>query len=141
MKPGYLLPIILLTAIACSRPGNSISLESIRVYPDIQNRIIKVTGEIRNSSPETHEISLTATVHPYQSKSVVMNAVRFTKEVPAGSEFFELYYPMGDSIISINESDSSRFQLDISLKIKKTGETILEQVPFAFTQSPIPDGK
>ena len=141
MKSGYLLPIILLAAVACSRPHNSITFGPISIYPDYQNRIVKVTGEILNSSSEAHEISLTATVHPDQSKSVVMNPVRFTKEVPGGSEFFELYYPMGNSILSEKASDSSRFQIEISLKMKKTGEKVLKQLPFYFKTCSIPDGK
>jgi len=141
MKPGYLLPIILLAAVACSRPGNSITFGSISVDPDYQNRIVKVTGEILNSSTTAHEISLTATVHPDQSKSVVMNPVRFTKKVPGGSEFFELYYPMGDSILSEKAPDSSRYQMEISLTLKKTGDTVRTQLPFFFKGGPIPDGK
>lgn len=141
MKPGYILPVILLAVIGCNRPKNTISLESVMIDRDSQNRIVKVTGEILNSSRAPAEISLTASVHPDQSESVVMNPVRFTKEVPGGSEFFELYYPMEDSALSGKKADSCRFQMDIILKVKKTGEKVVKQLPFYFTCSPTPGAR
>ncbi len=112
----------------------AVSLANIRVYPDISNGVVKIVGGVENSSQGAQETSLEVQVYPHNGKGIVMSPVKITKDVPPGSEAFELIYPMGDSFLLWDEFSPNLYRMDIILKMEKTGNKELKEIIFGMRE-------
>lgn len=111
-----------------------VSLGTIKLYPDIENHIVKVVGGIENSSSNTEEISLEVIVQPYSKPGSSMSPFRMIKEIPAGSEAFELFYPMGEDCSLWDEFSPGLYEMKVGLTLKKTRDVQSTNILFGMRE-------
>ncbi|MCX6224865.1 MAG: beta-galactosidase [Bacteroidia bacterium] len=109
-----------------------VSLGTIKLYPDIGNHIVKIVGGIENSLANTEEISLEVGVKPYGTAGNSFSPVKMQKEIPAGSEAFELFYPMGDDCKFWDEFSPNLYEMKIALTMKKTSDVQVSNILFGM---------
>ena len=97
-----------------------VSLGNIKLYPDIENHVVKIVGGIENSSPGTQSISVEVVVSPYGKPGNALNPIRMKKEIPAGTEAFQLVYPMGDDCLLWDEFSPNLYNMSVSLTMAET---------------------
>jgi hypothetical protein len=97
-----------------------VSLGNIKLYPDIENHVVKIVGGIENSSPGTQSISVEVVVSPYGKPGNSLNPIRMKKEIPAGTEAFQLVYPMGDDCLLWDEFSPNLYNMSVSLTMAET---------------------
>jgi hypothetical protein len=111
-----------------------VSFGNIRLDPDIKNHVVKVTGTLENGSSQTEEISLDVAVRPYQRPGDALNPFSMTKEIPAGSETFELIFPMGDGCALWDEFSPNVYEMEIGLTMKRTSGTETKKILFGMRE-------
>lgn len=109
-----------------------ISLGNIKLYPDIENHVVKVIGGIENTSDKNGEISLEIAVKQYGREGISLNPFRMIKEIPAGSEAFEIVYPMGDDCRLWDEFSPEFYEMRVSLTMKETGDVQVSKILFGM---------
>ncbi len=111
-----------------------VSLGNIRLYPDIANKVVKVVGGIENNSSSTEEISLELVVKPYGKPENSLSPFRMIKEIPAGSEAFEVYYPMGEDCSYWDEFSPNVYDMKVKLTLKKTKDVQVSDILFGMRE-------
>lgn len=109
-----------------------VSLGTIKLYPDIENHVVKVIGGIENSSANTEQISLEVVVKRYGKTGYSLSPFKMQKEIPAGSEAFELIYPMGDDCLLWDEFSPNLYEMKIGLTMKKTTDAQVSNILFGM---------
>jgi hypothetical protein len=98
-----------------------VTFSNIRIYPDVSQKVIRVVGGIDNLSGRPEEVSVTARVTPDGSSETLLSPVKFIKEVQAGSESFEFFYPLGDSCKNWDEFSPNLYRLRLTVKMNESG--------------------
>jgi hypothetical protein len=111
-----------------------VSLGWIKLYPDVANRVVKVMGGIENSSGSTEEVTLEINVHPYGNPDKLMSPFKLTKEIPAGSEAFEVIYPMGDDCLLWDEFSPNLYNMKVGVSMKKTRDAQSSSIVFGMRE-------
>lgn len=109
-----------------------VSLGWIKLYPDIVNHVVRVVGGMENSSSKTEEISLEIVVKPYGKAGNSLSPFRMIKEIPAGSEAFEVFYPMGDDFLLWDEFSPNLYEMKVALTMKKTSDVQVSDIIFGM---------
>jgi hypothetical protein len=96
--------------------------------------VVKVVGTIENSSPATEQITLEVVVSPFGKPDRPLSPFKMMKEVPAGSEAFELYYPMGDDCLFWDEFSPNLYNMKVALTMKKSKEVHSSDILFGMRE-------
>jgi hypothetical protein len=73
-------------------------------------------------------------VHPYGNSDKLMSPFRLTKEIPSGSEAFEVIYPMGDDCLLWDEFSPNLYTMKVGLSMKKTRDVQSSSILFGMRE-------
>jgi hypothetical protein len=101
---------ILLTA----RPQNSLS--DIRIFPDIENKVVNVEFSI--NSTDNKPVKGTVTLKAQSKTKGASSPSELTKEIEAtpGTKNYLIEYPMGDNVLLWDEFSPNLYVMDIELE-------------------------
>ena len=111
-----------------------VSFGNIRLDPDISNHIVKVTGQLENSSDENRELSLDVLVRPYHKSGAALSPFHMEKLIPAGSEAFEIYYPMGEDCALWDEFSPAVYEMELSLTLNRSADRQVSKILFGMRE-------
>jgi len=111
-----------------------VTLGTIKLYPDIKNHVVKVVGGFENISSDTQEITLDISVKSYGRESGTLSPFRIKKEIPTGSEAFEVYFPMGDDCLFWDEFSPNVYDMRVQLTLDKTRDVQASNILFGMRE-------
>lgn len=95
---------------------DSVTIDNVQIYPDIENKLAKVVVTVKNSSKRTTaHINLKAesfNTNTKHSVPAVTKQVKLNKRV----ETFEIQYPMGDKVQLWDEFSPALYKLTVSIE-------------------------
>lgn len=103
------------------RSRDLVHISSLRIYPDVENRRIKVEGKIRNGTKQTEQVEIV-----FQAKGKTFDRSLPVKshriEAKPGDSSFESTYEMGENIRLWDEFSPDLYQLEVRLAGKASSE-------------------
>ncbi len=109
-----------------------VQLGNIKLYPDIENHVVKIAGSIENGSKSNQSVTIEVLVSQFDKPNNSLNPIRMKKEVPAGSEVFELVYPMGDDCLLWDEFSPNLYNMQVSLTMSDTKDVQRNNILFGM---------
>ncbi len=110
----------------------AVRLGNIKLYPDMLNHVVKIVGGIESSSSKTEPVTIEVVVNPYGKTGNSLNPIRIKKEVPAGTEAFQLVYPMGDDCLLWDEFSPNVYNMTFTLTMTKTRDVQRTDILFGM---------
>lgn len=111
-----------------------VSLGWIKLYPDIHNRVVRVVGGLENSSGNSQQVALELNVKRYGKIESSHAPFRMVKEVPVGSEIFEMVYPMGDDCLLWDEFSPNLYEMKVRLSMKANTDIHVSNILFGMRE-------
>ncbi|MFO7617322.1 MAG: glycoside hydrolase family 2 TIM barrel-domain containing protein [Bacteroidales bacterium] len=109
-------------------------LSDISLFPDTESGSVRIAGGLDNGAGEAREVSLEFMVETFGQSETVGIPIRFTKEVPAGSEAFELNYPMGADFLFWDEFNPNLYRMRVRLTQAESGMSEEREILFGMRE-------
>jgi hypothetical protein len=116
-----------------------VSAGNIQLYPDIENKVVKVKGVLENTSKKAVKISLDINVKPYGSDDGYLGPFGMDKEVPPGVEAFEVIYPLGEDCKFWDEFHPDLYEMKVMLTLPKTEDVQAQDILFGMRNFGVKD--
>ncbi len=97
------------------RANAAVTLENIKLYPDVDNKNVVMKAQIRNFTGAEQKCRLTASVSQSKDKNIALEPVIQEVTVDSTGQV-EIEYPMGDSPLLWDEFDPNLYTMELSLE-------------------------
>ncbi|MBN2612838.1 MAG: beta-glycosidase, partial [Bacteroidales bacterium] len=104
----------------CIEVSNPARIHTVRTYPDIDSKSVKVLIKTLNEGEQLTGASITLKAELWNThKKHLVKAKSFTIEVPKGENSVELDYPLGEKAVLWSEFEPALYRLSVELKSGK----------------------